>query len=227
MYLYSTVLKILFQNRFPLMKIILRIILLFLLGILFILGLYQYVNWSTSPFLTAKVENISSKPVGLLLGTAKRLTNGNINLYYQYRIDAAVTLFRKGKIKFILVSGDNGHVSYNEPTTIQNDLIARGIPADQIFLDYAGFRTLDSVVRAREVFGQQEFIVISQPFHNARAVFIARQKGIDAIGFNARDVHLQYGFKVIVREHLARVAMLLDLMLGKQPKFLGEPVVIQ
>ncbi|MCL4116174.1 UNVERIFIED_CONTAM: hypothetical protein GTU68_056019 [Idotea baltica] len=164
--------------------------------------------------------------VGLLLGTRKTLSNGNINLYYKYRIDATAELFHANKIDYVLVSGDNGNVKYDEPTDMKNDLIARGIPESKIYLDYAGFRTLDSVVRAKEIFGQTELTVISQQFHNERAICIANSKGINAIGFNATTVSRRYGLKVMVREVLARTKMVIDLCTGVQPKFLGEKINI-
>jgi len=165
--------------------------------------------------------------VGLLLGTSKILANGRLNLYYKYRIDAAVQLFKARKIDFILVSGDNSRKNYDESTTMKNDLVSRGIPTDKIYLDYAGFRTLDSVVRSKEIFGQQSITVISQPFHNERAIYIANNKGIKAVGFNAKDVSMRYGMKVQFRERLARVKMVLDLVFGKQPKYLGKKITIQ
>jgi len=172
-------------------------------------------------------KEIPSNKVGLLLGTSKKLQNGNRNLYYKYRIDAAVRLFKKGKIQFILVSGDNGNIYYNEPTTIKNDLTSRGIPASRIFLDYAGFRTYDSVVRCKKVFQQEKFTVISQQFHNERAIFIAKIKGLDAIGYNAKDVGVKFGMKTKIRERFARVKMMIDLLIGKEPKFLGEKINIE
>ena len=171
-------------------------------------------------------SDIEHNRVGLLLGTSKFLPGGRVNLYYKFRIDAAVELFFAGKIDHILVSGDNSTKYYDEPTTIKRDLIERGIPADRIHLDYAGFRTLDSVVRCREIFGQKSITVISQKFHNERAIYIAKRKGVDAIGFNAAGVSLRSGFKVQIREKLARVKMMLDLTFGKKPKFLGEKIEI-
>lgn len=165
--------------------------------------------------------------VGVLLGTAKELNNGHINLYYTYRIDAAVSLFNAQKIDYILVSGDNGRKEYDEATSMRDDLVARGVPANKIYLDYAGFRTLDSVVRCKEIFGQQSVTFISQPFHNERAIFIAEAKNINACGFNAKDVSQRYSTRVILREKLARVKMLIDIAVNKQPKFLGPPVVIK
>lgn len=177
--------------------------------------------------LYSSVEEMPNNKVGLLLGTAKYLSSGQLNLYYKYRIEAAVQLYNAGKVEFILVSGDNSRKDYDEPTTIKNDLISQGIPEEKIFLDYAGFRTLDSVVRSKAIFGQEKLTIISQPFHNERAVFIASKKGVNAIGFNARDVSLGYGFKVQMREKLARNKMILDLIFGKKPKYLGEQIVIE
>lgn len=175
---------------------------------------------------TQNIDELQTHKVGLLLGTSKYLSNGNRNLYYQYRIDAAVKLFRAGKVKYILISGDNGTKAYNEPRSMQKDLIAAGIPAERIYLDYAGFRTLDSVVRAKAVFGQKRFVVISQQFHNERALFLAKSHEIEAVGFNARDVNVKYGFKTQVREKLARTKMLLDIIFGVEPKFYGERIEI-
>ncbi|MFA8300747.1 MAG: vancomycin high temperature exclusion protein [Hyphomicrobiales bacterium] len=173
------------------------------------------------------VDKIPHNKVGLVLGTGKILPDGRINLYYRYRIDAAVELFESGKIDYILVSGDNSSKGYDEPSTIKEDLILRGVPADKIFLDYAGFRTLDSVVRSKEIFGQDSITIISQQFHNERALYIAKRNNIEAIGFNARDVNIKMGFKVQLREKLARVKMIIDLIIGKQPKFLGDKINIE
>lgn len=187
----------------------------------------RWVTGSTRKQLYSDVQHIPHNKVGLLLGTTKFLKGGWINYYYQYRIDAAVALFKAGKIDFILISGDNSTEHYNEPETMQADLIARGIPREKIFLDYAGFRTLDSILRCREVFGESKITVISQPFHNQRAVFIANHKEVAAIGFNARDVNRYGGLRTQAREKLARVKMLLDLLFDKQAKFYGEKIKIQ
>ena len=188
-------------------------------------------NWrveeSTKSKLYNAVQEVPYNKMGLFLGTGKYLSNGNINLYYKYRIEAASKLYKAGKVNFILISGDNSTKSYDEPTTIKADLVALGIPENKIYLDYAGFRTLDSVVRCKKIFGQESITIISQQFHNERAIFIAKHKGIDAVGFNAKSVSKRYGIKVLIRERFARVKMMLDLLLGKQPKFLGEKVIVK
>lgn len=181
----------------------------------------------TKQFVYSTTETIPYNKVGLLLGTGKYLSNGNINLYYQYRIDAAFELYKSGKISNILISGDNGTDDYNEPLEMKNDLIALGVPEDHIFLDYAGFRTLDSVVRCKNIFGQESITVISQQFHNERAIYLANANQIEAVGYNAKDVEVSYGFKTQVREKLARCKMMLDLMFGKKPKYGGDTIEIE
>lgn len=172
------------------------------------------------------LKDLPNKKVGLVLGTSKYLSNGNINLYYKYRIDATVELFNAGKIQYILVSGDNRKEHYNEPETMKADLIAAGIPEDKIVLDYAGFRTLDSMLRCKEVFGETDIIVISQKFHNERAIYIAQANGMNVLGYNAKDVNKKAGIKVAIREKFARVKMLLDLTFNKQAKFYGPKIDI-
>jgi SanA protein len=185
-----------------------------------------WVAASTRAQLFSDVNTIPKNKVGLLLGTSKYLNGGGINPYYQYRIDAAVQLFKAGKIDYVLVSGDNSAVNYNEPEKMKRDLVTRGIPEERIFLDHAGFRTLDSILRCKDVFGEDNFTIISQPFHNERALFIANSKGINAVAFNARDVNGQDGFKVMFREKLARVRMMFDLLLNTQPKYFGPRIII-
>jgi SanA protein len=199
---------------------------LFAILVLAIFGVDMNVSSTASPRLYSNVDSIPKNDVGLLLGTIKRLNNGTLNLYYKYRIEATVALFKSGKINYILVSGDNGAKDYDKPTTMMEDLVAAGIPPSRIYLDYAGFRTLDSVVRSKEVFGQKSITVISQPFHNERAIYLADANGIEAVGFNARSVSMNYGLKVLVREKLARCKMLLDLVFGAQPKYLGDKIHI-
>jgi len=199
-----------------------------LVGICIIFFSNLIVSHANKDRLYSDVSKIPKTKVGLLLGTGKYLKSGQVNLYYKYRVDAAVELFKKGKIKFILISGDNSRKDYNEPEMFRNDLIKLGIPEDKIYLDYAGFRTLDSVVRAKEIFGQDQYTIISQKFHNERAIFISENKSINAIGFNAKDVRAKYGFKTKLREVFARTKMVLDLyLLGKQPKYLGDTIEIK
>jgi len=210
------------------MKKILKYFLFFIIALLLFVFL---ANWSVEKNAEGKVFDSSTKipknKVGVVLGTTKLLSNGNVNLYYKYRLRAAIELFKKGKITHILVSGDNSTKAYDEPTDFKDDLIRAGIPESSIYLDYAGFRTLDSMVRAKEVFGQDEFTVISQKFHNERAVYLAEHFDIKAIAFNAKDVSGRYGLRVQLREYLARVKVFVDVLFNVQPKFLGKQIQIK
>ena len=193
--------------------------------------LVMFANWliisRSAPHLYNQANALPPNKVGLVLGTVKALPDGRANLYFLYRIRAAVELYNSGKIDHILVSGDNHRKGYDEPSDMRDALIVKGIPEQRIHLDYAGFRTLDSVVRSKEVFGQENITIISQPFHNQRAVFIAQEYGINAVAYNATDVSGRGGFKTTVREWFAKVKAVLDIyLLRTTPKFLGEPVKI-
>jgi SanA protein len=174
----------------------------------------------------SNINDIPRNKVGLVLGTARRLTEGGLNPFYTHRIAATVALYEAGKIQYVLVSGDNGTLYYNEPVSIQKDLVKAGIPRDCIFLDFAGFRTLDSMVRAKTVFGLDSVTVISQEFHNERAIYLAEKKGLVAIGFNAEDLAGGEGQKVRFREYFARVKVFVDLAINTQPRFYGDKINI-
>ena len=173
------------------------------------------------------VALIPHRTVGLLLGCNQKLGDGSNNPFFDTRIAAAATLFHAGKVDYLLVSGDNSRRNYDEATEMRNGLLQAGVPAERIYCDCAGFRTLDSIVRAREVFGLTQATVISQEFHNQRAIFLASHRGLDAIGFNAQDADLNDVAGVHKREKLAKVKAMLDMyVLRRTPHFLGARVSI-
>lgn len=197
------------------------------LPVLAMIGSTTLINRAASGRTYSDVRLIPHRRVGLLLGCVKILPGGWHNPYFSYRIEAAAKLYHAGKVDYLLVSGDNHAHSYDEANDMKASLMEAGVPSEKIYCDYAGFRTLDSVVRAREVFGQTEITVVSQEFHNRRAIFIARHRGLDAIGFNAMDVDAYDGFRTRCREQLAEVNTLLDVYLFSwQPKFLGPKVTL-
>ena len=180
--------------------------------------------WASRGKLFAEVERLPVARVGLVFGTSDRF-EGRENLYFRYRIDGAEKVWDAGKVETIIVSGDNRNEFYNEPEKMKAALVARGVPADRIVCDYAGLRTLDSVVRAKEIFGADPVMFISQQFQNERAIYLAQANGIDAFGFNVRDVERPAGMKTKIREIGARVKMWLDVnFLGTRPKHLGDKV---
>lgn len=174
------------------------------------------------------VDEIPYNEVGLILGTSSMTSDGSHNPFFVNRIRAATLLYRKGKIDYILVSGDNRHASYNEPRQMMNALLKEGIPRDRIIADFAGFSTLDSIARASKVFMLRNVTVISQEFQNNRALFIAHHENMEAIGFNARDPSSKWGHVgVYIREIFARLKCILDVyFLNTQPTFLGQPIQI-
>ena len=198
------------------------------IGVLLLVGFANLqVSRATADRLHRSVESVPVNRAGLLLGTSPYVVSGRANPFFRYRIEAAADLYRAGRIEFIIASGDNRHHSYNEPMQMRRALIAAGVPEDVIFLDYAGFRTLDSIVRAAKVFGQHSFTVISQEFHIRRALYIAHHYSLDAVAYTARDVPGYTGVSVQAREILARALAVLDLhVFGTEPRFLGEPVVL-
>jgi len=181
---------------------------------------------STQKQLYSNIDSIPFRKVGLLLGTNKSWRGGE-NPFFKYRISAAATLFKAGKIKHIIVSGDN-HISYyDEAKDMKDSLVRQGVPDSCITLDYAGFRTLDSMVRCLEVFGQDSVTVISQEFHNERAVFIANYYKMHVVAFNAKSPSALFSFQTDVRESLAKFKAVLDLyVFHTSPHFLGEKVKI-
>lgn len=184
------------------------------------------INKSADGLTYDSIAEIPNTPTALVFGTSKWARGGGQNLYFKYRMEAAAELFNAGKIKYIIVSGDNSVNEYNETRDMKKSLIQMGVPEEYIIEDFAGFRTLDSVIRAKEVFGRDSIIVISQKFQNQRAIFIGKNHDIYALGFNAREVPKRYSTLTETREYFARVKAVLDVyVLAKMPKFYKDKEV--
>ncbi|NEG61812.1 outer membrane permeability protein SanA [Pantoea agglomerans] len=189
------------------------------------LGLDRWISWKTAPFIYENVASLPHRQVGVVLGTAKYYRTGVINQYYLYRMQGALNAYNSGKVNYLLLSGDNALQSYNEPMTMRRDLIKAGVDPADIVLDYAGFRTLDSIVRTRKVFDTNDFIIITQRFHCERALFIALQLGIQAQCYAVPSPKNM--LSVRFREVGARLGALVDLfLLKREPRFLGPLVPI-
>jgi SanA protein len=185
-----------------------------------------HISLSTKDRVYRDVAAIEPRRAALVLGTSK-YASGRKNLYYEFRLDAVTELWDHRIIDAVVVSGDNSRTGYNEPRLMKEDLVARGIPEAFIALDYAGLRTLDSVVRASAVFVLDDFIVVSQPAHCQRALYIADVKHIKAVAYGARPIGGALGAKVRLREMLARSKAVLDLhVLNVQPKYLGKREIV-
>ena len=189
---------------------------------------YYFVQGYAKHFIVTDIKQLPKKDAALVLGTTKYVTKGKINSFYKARIEAASKVWREGKVRAIVVSGDNRTIYYNEPTQMYKDLIKAGVPVRYITRDYAGFRTLDSVVRAGVDFGLKDYIIISQPFHLSRAIYIAHAKGQDVIGFAAKGQEWSMPMlKMWIRELFARAKMMVDLyILKSEPKYWGGKVKV-
>lgn len=188
---------------------------------------FYYISYTAQDYLYDSTDTIPFNEVGIVLGTSIKTTQGTPNLFFTYRIDAATELYKTNKINYIIVSGDNSTLKYNEPEFMKKALIDKGIPSEKIITDYAGFSTLDSILRAKKVFGQKKYTIISQEFHNQRAVFIGLKNNLEVIGFNAQGVSFKQNQRTYIREVFARLKASSEvLFLKKQPKFLGDPIQI-
>ena len=200
------------------------------MGILILVGLFAVIGADLLCRTTASgkifrtTESVPVNDVALVLGTGKFTARGNINLHFAQRIEAAAELFKSGKVRHLIVSGDNHVSTYDEPTDMRDALVAAGVPTNAITCDYAGFRTLDSVVRARTVFGLTNLTIVTEAFHCPRSVWIAQHHGLNAVAFAAPDLGVRWSARVKLRETLARTWCALDLyVLNRQPKFSGPP----
>jgi SanA protein len=176
--------------------------------------------------MTADAAYLPVVDVGLVLGSSPIGPEGTANRYFEYRLDAAAALWRSGKVKYLLVSGDNRRVDYDEPTAMREGLAKRGVPQERIYRDFAGIRTRDSILRAKEVFGQTQLIIVSQRFHLSRALFLARAEEIEAWGFEARDVDRPYGVITPLRRYPSAAVSYLDVWFDTPPRHGGPPVRI-
>lgn len=182
---------------------------------------------STRDRVYSDIDNLPENDAALVLGTSRFTTDGNENPYFKYRIQLAAELYKKGKVKYIIVSGDNNTKYYNEPKEMRDALLLYGIPYGKIILDYAGFRTLDSMIRCKEIFGQEKVTVITQKFHTFRAIFIGDFYGMETTAIAARALPLRKSLFMELREALARSKAIIDLyILHESPKFLGKKETI-
>ena len=199
------------------------IITVLIVAILFIVGSNLWVYFSTQDYIYDSIEAVPKTKIALVLGTSPKLMTGEPNPFFEERITTAARLLEEGRVKHIIVSGDNRTKYYNEPIKMYNALLELGVKKENINLDYAGLRTLDSIIRCKEIFGQDDIIIITQPFHSHRALFISKYYNMRAFALSQTDIPADFSYKVKLREYLARALAVLDLyVFHSQPKYLGE-----
>lgn len=199
-------------------RVIKALIAVMFAGALVVLLSNWWVVYNTRDQIYFDMNALPANDYGLVLGTSKFVRTGKENLFFRYRMEATARLWKEGKVKYLILSGNNDSEYYNEPVDMQRALIKLDVPASVMTLDYAGFRTFDSVVRCKSVFKQNKITIISQNFHNARALYIGNHEGLEAIAFAAQDVPDGYSLRTLIREYLARPYALLDVyLLHPQP----------
>jgi SanA protein len=182
-----------------------------------------WVIRSTSDKVYAGTDSLPANNVAVILGTSHKLRSGKPNPFFEYRIQTAVALYQAGKVKHFIVSGDNRTVYYNEPIEMQKALVRGGVPDSVITLDYAGLRTLDTIVRCKEIFGQDTITIITQPFHCYRALFISNYYDMNAVAIMTEEPNSNLSKWAYAREYLARAMAVLDLYVFKtSPRHLGD-----
>lgn len=192
-------------------------------GALFLIVSNIWVVTATSDNVYEEQKRLPDHRMALVLGTSHRTVAGGPNPYFEKRMETAADLFRNGKIDHFILSGDNSSRYYNEPIEMRKSLVKKGVPPTAITLDYAGLRTLDSIVRCKQIFGQDKITIITQPFHSYRALFISDYYDIEAVAMVAGEPDFENSIKVRVREYLARPKAVLDLYVFKtSPRFLGQ-----
>ncbi|MEU8081710.1 ElyC/SanA/YdcF family protein [Catellatospora citrea] len=200
-----------------------RVVLLSVLaGLLALVGSIGWVRWQAAGHVYA-IEDVPEAPVALVLG-AQVHDNGSPSGFLEARLDIARRLYETGKVRAVLVSGDHGQWTYDEPDAMRQWLIDRGVPDRKVVADHAGFDTYDSCQRAVRVFGVRQLIVVTQSYHIDRAVALCRDAGIDATGVGD-DTARRFGSfwtKAVVREQGACVKAMLDVVTGRDPVFLGR-----
>lgn len=187
---------------------------------------WWWLDSESEPFATEKADAVQSADVALVLGAAPVLDDGRPNRFFEYRLDAAAALFRTGKVKYLLASGDSIDPGYDETTAMKSGLVKRGVPAEAIYRDTAGVRTLDSVLRARDLYGQRRLVIVSQDFHVRRAVWLARQHGIEAYGFDAQGISAFDHVDTWLRQFPSALKAVLDVWTGSVARYRGQPVII-
>lgn len=191
-------------------------------GLLAMLAANAWITSTTRNLIFDNVNQLGEYDVAVVLGTSPYTRDGHPNLLFARRMQAAARLYAAGKVHHLLVSGANPSRRYNEPRKMYQALRQRGVPDRAITLDYAGFRTLDSIVRAHRIFGLSNFVIISQRYHDYRALFLASHYGINAVAYILPNEDPRLPLRTEAREYLARVKAVLDLfVLYTRPRFLG------
>ena len=194
-----------------------------LLGTAGFIGIAQATVLRSGSAVYARAEEVPARPVGIVFG-AGVYPGGGLSPILEQRVRSGVALYQSGKVRKLLMSGDNGRPDYDEVTAMKQRAVQLGVPARDIVRDYAGFRTYDTCYRAKRIFRVDGAVLVTQAFHLPRALYLAREMGIDAVGLAADPcVTADVTSYLERREFAARVAAVRDCLLHARPRFLGAP----
>jgi len=206
-------------------RLLLLTVIAIALGAGALLAIWGWIQWRYDGLVLTDVASAPQAPVALVFGAGIR-SDGGLSPMLTDRMDAAIALYAAGKVRKLLVSGDNRFVDYNEPGAMYDYAVARGLPPDDVVRDYAGRRTYDTCYRAREIFGVERAILVTQRFHLPRAIFTCRNLGVDALGFSAdRRVYWSNSYYRF-RDAFATLRAWWDVWVARPLPVLGEKIDI-
>lgn len=194
--------------------ILTNLLYLFILLILIIVFNYAFISYKAKNKTSANIQRIPQSKYALLLGTSMLMDNGDTNLFFKYRCLSAFNLWRANKFDYLVISGDSANSRYDEVEWMRNKMLELGMPDTVIIKDKKGFNTLASLEFCKDSLKTQSLIIISQRFHNERAMLLAQKIGMIAVGYNAKNVYTWYGWKTMVREFAARIKATLQILIN-------------
>jgi SanA protein len=200
-----------------------KLIILCLMIMFSVIAINVWIFQSAKSYVFTNPDDLPVNDIGLVLAARVRIRGGRISPYFVGRNEAAAKLYHAGKVKKLLLSGESRANGYNEPAEMKASLLKLGVPESAMTLDSSCKRTLDSIVRAREVFGLNRLTIITDDFHTSRALFLSRYYGIDAVAFSSARIPLETSMGNRAREWLARVKAVLDVyILHTRPEASGS-----
>lgn len=211
------------KKRFK--KLLIILLIFAFAGVAVLYGLSAHIHSATEEVIFENGEDVPDVFTAIVLGASVR-SNGNLSMMLEDRVKSAYQLYKDGKVKRFLLSGDNGSKNYNEPQAMKEYLINLGVPEEDIFLDYAGFDTYDSMYRASSIFNVKDAVVVTQKFHLPRAIYISQKLGLNYYGLiGDKHIYQREGANQR-RELLANVKAYSELLMDKEPTYLGSQIPI-
>lgn len=214
------------SNKITFKKLLIYMVCLAAFCALVVFSINSYVVFSVDERIITEQEAAALEDIDCILVLGAGVRNERPSAMLQDRIDGGVSLYMAGASDKIIMSGDHGRKDYDEVNVMKNEAIEAGVPSDDVFMDHAGFSTYESLYRAKEIFGAEKIVIVTQEYHLFRALYIARQLGIDAYGVKADPRRYRGAVYREVREVLARNKDLVKCVFKPEPTYLGEAIPV-